>query len=317
MSLVKLLLPLGAIVALAPAIAAGQSSQQLAESGHCREALPSLKADLAKAAAADMQKRLGVDGVRCGMTLDDMGATLDFLRGLNKRFPADAEVLYLSVHVFSELSIRASRKLMVSAPSAYQVHELNAEALETQGKWSDAEAEYREVLKRDPQVAGIHYRIARLLLSAPPDPAAKSDAQAAAKVAARRELEEELKIDPRNAGAEYVLGELDRQDGKEAAAVDHFGRATKLDAGFADAFIGLGRTLLTGSRAADAIQPLETAVKLDPDSALAHFSLATAYSRTGRKEDAAREFNLLKQASEKLQQTKDQVQQGIAGAPPH
>ena len=130
MSLVKLLL----LGALAAAMAAGQASQHLAESGHCREALPLLKADLAKATAADMQKRLGVDGVRCGMTLNNMDAALDFLRGLNKRFPGDAEVLFLSVHVFSDLSIRASQKLMVSAPSSYQVHELNAEALETQGK---------------------------------------------------------------------------------------------------------------------------------------------------------------------------------------
>jgi len=304
MNVVKFVL-LGALVA---AIAAGQSSQQLAETGHCREALPLLKADIAKATAADMQKRLGVDGVRCGMTLDDMDAALDFLRGLHKRFPGDAEVLYLEVHVFSDLSIRSSHKLMVSDPSSYQVHELNAEALETQGKWSDAEAEYREVLKKDPRLPGIHYRIARLLLSGPPSPTAKPDA--------RRELEEEIKIDPNNAGAEYVLGELARQDGKDTDAIDHFSRAAKLDVGFVDAFVGLGRTLLTDDRAADAVAPLETAVKLDPDSPIAHFNLATAYSRTGRKEDAAREFNLLKQASEKLKQTKQQVREGIAGAPP-
>jgi Tfp pilus assembly protein PilF len=304
MSLVKLLL----VGALAAAIAAGQSSQHLAESGHCREALPLLKADLAKATAADVQKRLGVDGVRCGMTLNNMDAALDFLRGLNKRFPGDAEVLFLSVHVFSDLSIRASQKLMVSAPSSYQVHELNAEALETQGKWSEAEAEYREVLKKDPQLPGIHYRIARLLLSAPPAATTKADAS--------RELEEELKIEPNNAGAEYVLGELSRQDGKDQAAIDHFGRATKLDAGFVDAFIGLGATLLAGDRAADAVQPLETAVKLDPANPATHFNLATAYARNGRKEEAAREFNLQKQATEKLQQTKQQVREGIAGAPP-
>ena len=201
---------------------------------------------------------------------------------------------------------------MRSAPSSYQVHELNAEALETQGKWSDAEAEYREVLKKDPQVPGMHYRIARLLLSAPPATTTNADAKAAA----RRELEEELKIDPNNAGAEYVLGELARQEGKDQAAIDHFSRAGKLDAGFADAFIGLGRTLLTDNRAADAIAPLETAVKLNPDSPIAHFNLATAYSRTGRKEDAAREFNLLKEISEKLKQTKQQVREGINGAPP-
>lgn len=316
MDLVKILL----LCVLAAAGAAAQTSQQLAESGHCREALQLLKADLAKATAPDTQKRLGVDGVRCGMTLDNMGATLEFLGGLNKRFPSDAEVLYLSVHVFSDLSIRSSHKLLVGAPSSYQVHELNAEAMETEGKWTDAEAEYREVLKRDPQVPGIHYRIARLLLSAPPEGAAKGDPQATAppdvKAAARRELEEELKIDPRNAGAEYVLGELARQEGKDAAAIEHFGRAAKLDAGFADAFIGLGRTLLADNHAAEAIPALETAVKLDPNSPVARFSLATAYSRTGRKADADREFGLLKQASEKQQQTNDQVREGIAGAPP-
>jgi Tfp pilus assembly protein PilF len=192
------------------------------------------------------------------------------------------------------------------------VHELNAEALETQGKWSDAEAEYREVLKRDPQLPGMHYRIARLLLSGPPGATTNADAKAGA----RRELEEELKIDPNNAGAEYVLGELARQDGKEQAAIDHFSRAAKLDAGFVDAFIGLGRTLLAGDRAADAVAPLEAAVKLDPDSPIAHFNLATAYSRTGRKEDAAREFDRLKQVSDKLKQTKQQVREGINAAPP-
>jgi tetratricopeptide (TPR) repeat protein len=301
---VKLLL----VGALAAAMAAGQSSQHLAESGHCREALPLLKADLAKAATGDMQKRLGVDGVRCGMTLNDMDAALDFLRGLNKRFPGDAEVLFLEVHVFSDLSIRASQKLMLSAPSSYQVHELNAEALETQGKWSEAEAEYREVLKKDPQLPGIHYRIGRLLLSNPEAASRKADA--------RREFEEELKVDAHNAGAEYVLGELARQDGQDQTAIQHFSRATKLDTGFADAFIGLGRTLLADDRPADAIAPLETAVKLDPGSPMAHFELGTAYNRIGRKQESAREFDLQRQANEKIQQTKQQVREGIAGAPP-
>jgi Tfp pilus assembly protein PilF len=304
MNLVRLFL----LGALAAAVASAQSAPQLAETGHCREALPLLKAEIAKASTPESQKRLGVDGVRCGMTLHDIDAALDFLRSLNKHFPNDAEVLFLQVHVFSDLSIRASQDLLHYSPSSYQVHELNAEAMETQGKWSDAEGEYREVLKRNPQLPGIHYRIARLLLSGPP--------AADAKARARGELEEEIKIDPNNAGAEYVLGELARQDGKDKEAIEHFTRATKLDAGFEDAFIGLGRTLLTDDRAADAIAPLEAAVKLDPDSPIAHFNLATAYSRTGRKNEATREFNALKVASEKLKQTKQDVREGIAGAPP-
>ena len=304
MDLVRFLL----VSALAVAAASGQSAMKLAESGHCREALPLLKASLPKAADPAVRKRLAADGVRCGMSLDDVDSALDFLRDLNKHFPNDPEVLYLSVHIFSDLSLRASQKLMNSASTSYQVHELNAEALETQGKWSDAEAEYREVLKRDPHLPGIHYRIGRLLLSGPENPAAKSDA--------RREFEEELKIDPTNAGAEYVLGELARQDGKDPEAIGHFSRASKLDAGFADAFLGLGRTLLADDRAADAIPPLETAVKLDPANPMSHFQLANAYTRMGRKEEAAHEFNLQKQADEKLQQAKQRVREGIAGSPP-
>ncbi len=304
MDFVRLLL----FSAMVTAMAAGQTGQKLAETGHCREALPLLKAALPKAATPDVRKRLAVDGVHCGMDLDDMDSAFAFLADLNKRFPNDPEVLYLSVHVFSDLSLRASQKLMRTAPASYQVHELNAEALETQGKWSDAEAEYREVLKKDPQLPGIHYRIGRLLLSNPEAAGRKADAQ--------REFEEELKIDPNNAGAEYVLGELARQDGQDQAAIEHFSRAAKLDAGFADAFLGLGRTLLAGDRAAEAIPPLETAVKLNPGSPMAHFQLANAYKRTGRKEDAARDYTLQKQAAEKMEQTKQQVRQGIAGAPP-
>ncbi|MGA2133685.1 MAG: tetratricopeptide repeat protein [Bryobacteraceae bacterium] len=293
---------------LMASLALAQTAEQLAESGHCRQAVPLLKANLAKAPDPEARKRTALDGVRCGMTLNETETALDFLNDLNKRFPDDPEVLYLSVHIFSDLSLHASQRLIASAPASYQVHELNAEALETQGKWSEAEGEYREVLKRSPQVPGIHYRIGRLLLSSPQSATTTADA--------RREFEEELKIDPRNAGAEYVLGELARRDGQEDAAIDHFSRASKLDAGFADAFLGLGRTLLAGGRVAEAIPPLETAVKLEPASPMAHYELATAYSRTGRKQDAAREYALQKQAIEKQQQADQHVREGLAGAPP-
>ena len=218
-------------------------------------------------------------------------------------------MLYLSVHVFSDLSIRASQKLMRSAPSSYQVHELNAEALETQGKWSDAEAEYREVLKKDPQAPGIHYRIGR--------PAAlRTSASPTAKAAARREFEEELKIDSSNAGAEDVLGELARQEGQDAAAIEHFSRATKLDAGFAmpssdwAARCWRPTALPKPSRRS---KPRSNSI-LPVPSPISNWQ--TLIRRMGRKQDAAREFSLLKQTSEKQAQTEQQVRQGIAGRAP-
>lgn len=294
------------IAAIAPAqppSAKPASVQQLAESGHCREALPLLKTAVTRATDPETKKRLGLDGVHCGMTLHDLDSAAGFLHDLNSGFPNDPEVLYLTVHVYSELSVRASQKLMVSAPTSYQVRLLNGEALEAQGKWDEAIAEYREVLSRNPNLPGIHYRVGRLVLSGP-----KTDEN---KNAAQREFEEEIKIDPSNAGAEYILGELARQDQQFPAAIEHFERATKLDAGFADAFIGLGRSMLEGGRNADAIAPLQTAAKLRPDNPAAHLYLSTAYRRTGHPEEAQREFALHEQASEKVRQMKQEIETGV------
>ena len=246
-----------------------------------------------------------MNAVRCAVYLNYPDSAADFVRALKKQFPRDPEVLYVAVHVFSDLSIRSSQELSAIAPGSYQMHELNAEALEAQGKPEEALAEYREVLKKEPNLRGIHYRIGRLLLSGPNKDAAKEEA--------RHEFEEELKVDPSSAGAEYVLGELARQEQQTESAVEHFNRATKLDAGFLDAFIGLGRALIECGRSADAIAPLQAATKLQPDNPAAHFYLATAYQRSGHAEDAGREFTLQQQANEKAQRAKAESQAAATG----
>jgi tetratricopeptide (TPR) repeat protein len=278
---------------------------QLAESGHCREVLPLLKTALAHTSEPEIKKRLGVDGVECAMTLKDSETAEDLVRSLRKQFPGDPEVLYIAAHVFSDLSLRASQELASSAPGSYQMHELSAEAMEAQGKPEDAIGEYREVLKREPKVKGIHYRIGRLLLSGPNRDAAKDEA--------RREFEEELKVDPGSAASEYVLGELARQEQQTSVAVEHFERATKLDSGFTDALIGLGRTLIEAGRVAEAVAPLQAATKLQPDNPAAHFYLGTAYQRSRRLEDASREFGLQKEAAEKVKRARQEIRAVEAG----
>lgn len=284
------------------------SVAQLAESGHCREALPLLKTAVSRAADSETKKRLSLDGVHCGMALHDLDSATGFISGLTKAFPDDPEVLYLTVHVYSDLSIRASQKLMVSAPTAYQVRLLNGEALEAQGRWDQAITEYREVLKRNPDLPDIHDRIGRLLLVGP-----KTEEN---KQAARNEFEQELRVNPANSGSEYILGELARQDQQFPVAIEHFQKATRLDPQFADAFIGLGRSLLEAGRNADALAPLQTAEKLRPDIPAIHLYLGTAYSRTGNKEEAKREFALHEQASDKIRQMKQEIETGTAGSQP-
>jgi Flp pilus assembly protein TadD len=78
-------------------------------------------------------------------------------------------------------------------------------------------------------------------------------------------------------------------------------RATKLDAGFGDAYLGLGASLLSAKRFSEAIAPLQTAVKLEPQNPGAHYNLAVAFSRSGRKEEADKEFAVHRQMTQKTE----------------
>lgn len=268
-----------------------QRGISLAENGHCHEALPLLKKAVPHVADKDLKRKSGFAGVRCAMFLNQSDAAVDFLRLLDREFPHDPDVLYVAVHTYSDLSTRASLELASTAPSSYQARELNAESLEIQGKWDEAAEEYRRILKQNPRLPGVHYRLGRILVSKPnfgPELAAE----------AKREFEQELEIDPSNAGAEYVLGELARQAEQWDDAIKHFSRAAKLDSGFGDAFLGLGSSLISVKKFSEAVPPLETAVKLEPQNPTGHYQLGVAYSRTGRKQDADREFALHRKMAE-------------------
>ena len=267
---------------------AAQMAISQAESGHCETALPGLDKGIRQLSDRDLKRKAGLDGVHCAMTLGQTDTALKFLQLLARDFPEDPEVLYAEVHAYSDLSTNASQRLANDAPSSPQAHELLAEAYEAQGKWDAAESEYRGLAARNPKLPGIHFRLGRLLLSKPNPPPTVAEE-------ATREFQKELSIDPSNAGAEYVLGELARQNQNWDDAVAHFSRAAKLDPQFGEAFLGLGASLIPLKRYTEAIEPLQMAVKLEPRNPDAHYQLATAYTRAGRKQDGDREFAVHKQ----------------------
>jgi tetratricopeptide (TPR) repeat protein len=276
----------------------------LAESGHCSEALPLLAKSIRQVADRDLKKRIGLDGLHCAMTHDVPYSSLDFLQVLCRDFPNDPEVLYAATHAYSDLSVHASHELMREAPFSYQVHELNGEALESQGKWDEATAEYRKILEINPLLPGIHARLGRALLS-------RGQPTAEVIEEVKKNFEAELEIDPNNASAEYVLGELAQDANDLPTAIRHLSRATKLDASFSDAYLALGMAFVSAKRFPEAIPTLETYEKLAPDSPTGHFQLAQAYAGVGRKDDANREAALQRQSAEVLEQAKRRVQIGM------
>lgn len=272
-------------------------AMKLAEEGHCTQALPLLRKSIRQTVNRDLKKRVGLYGLRCAMTHSTPYDALEFLSVLSRDFPRDPEVLYAATHAFSDLSLHASQDLAREAPFSYQVHLLNAEALELQQKWDEAATEYRRILEINPFLPGTHARLGRALLAkAQPSPEAVAQA--------KKEFEQELEVDPRNASAEYVLGELAKNDNDLSAAIRHYSRATKLDVDFGEAYLGLGAALVSAKRFSEAIPPLETYEKLAADSPTGHYQLALAYNGVGRREDANREAALQRQSAENLEQVR-------------
>lgn len=262
-----------------------------AAKGRCQEALPTLKPVISHRGDKQLEYRAAMAVAKCAMSLGQAQTAVSALFVLKRDFPRDPEVLYISTHYFSELAMRASQELAKTAPNSYQAHELEAEAFESQGRWAEAVVEYQKILEQNGNVPGIHFRLGRVALS-------KGESEATT-AEAKKEFEEELKIDPSNAASEFSLGEIARRAGQWDEAVAHFSTAARLDPGFAEAYLALGMSLAAAQKFAEAVAPLEKYVRMVPDDPAGHYQLAIAYDRTGRKESAAKEMQLEREAAAK------------------
>jgi tetratricopeptide (TPR) repeat protein len=279
-----------------PAAAGGsglsaEKAVTLAEQGRCKESIPALKRAMSGQVPAETRKRAGIVGIRCSLSVDDRDSASEFIRLLNKQFSHDPDVLFVLVHAYSDLSTRTAQDLGRTAPQSLAAHKLNAEALEMQGRWEPAQLEYEGILEKEPNTPGIHFLLGRLLLSKP-------DAGPEATERAKQEFLKEVEIDPKNAGAQYILGELARRDEKCDEAIPRFSQAAKLDPNFGEAYLGWGACLVALKHYEEAIPPLEAAVRLQQGNPAAHYNLAVALSRTGKKEEAEQEFAIQRQLTQ-------------------
>ena len=110
------------------------------------------------------------------------------------------------------------------------------------------------------------------------------------------------KAQPRNAMAQFYYA-MSLWKGQAAPPADLrqvetlLRRAVTLDRTLAKGFLELGILLSDSQRYAEAIQQLQTAARLEPDLAQAHYRLAQAYQRTGQKALADKELEIFERLS--------------------
>jgi tetratricopeptide (TPR) repeat protein len=108
--------------------------------------------------------------------------------------------------------------------------------------------------------------------------------------AAIAELRKEQELNPLDGEVYNRLGDAYIRSGQYREAQQALDRAVLLEPNATGPYILLGKTLLQQQDPVMAILYLERAVKMDPANYMTHTLLAQAYRVTGRKDDAAREF---------------------------
>jgi tetratricopeptide (TPR) repeat protein len=155
-----------------------------------------------------------------------------------------------------------------------------------------AGARFRELIERFPAVPNVHYAYGIFLAS--------SDSNAAL-----AEFRKELEIQPESVFARLDLAfELIRR-GDFREALGPAEEAVKLAPGLFAAHNALGRALAETDDLPRGILELELAAKLAPESPEMHFALARAYTRAGRKDEAARERATFAELDRKRKEKKE------------
>ena len=257
-----------------------------AATGECEAAIPAL----AKAFSSGGNRRLaGLALTQCHVKAKRFIEAGVVVAQLEKDFPSDADTLYIAADYHMKAWNDAIVRMYREAPSSYRVDQLSAEVFETQGKFTEAIAEYRKAISKNPKAINLHYRLGRALLQQSHDPAILNQA--------RKEFEAELSLNSFDAVAEYQVGQILTAAQEKAKAAAHFERAIELRPDFPEALIAVAKLRSEAKRYSDAIALLEQAIKLQPRNEIAHYSLMMAYRNAGRAADAQREKTEL----EKLQ----------------
>jgi tetratricopeptide (TPR) repeat protein len=163
----------------------------------------------------------------------------------------------------------ASRELV------FQLGDAMASAMEKDYK--EATQKFEAALQQYPNEPNLHFRFGAFL-----------NIQDSAR--GIEEIRKAVELAPDHVPALVGLTMMYLKREEVDSALQYAEQAVKASPGDFSTHIALGRALLANANPTGAAAELELAVKLAPAVPEARFSLASAYSRLGRKQDAAREL---------------------------
>jgi cytochrome c-type biogenesis protein CcmH/NrfG len=230
--------------------------------------------------------------------LDKAAAVVSVLRQLK---PTDIDILYTAHRIYLDLADESMLSITMLAPDSARMHQLMAHEAARQGNTEGAIAQYREALRIDPKVPGLHFELAEAL-SGSKQPSDREQIE--------REYKAALAANPFDEKSECRLGDIAARQSDLKSASAHYSRSLELQPNDPDANLGLAKTLIAMNQPEKAIPLLEHAAQLEPFNATIHYHLSVLYRKAGRPDDASlerAEFRRLRGMKTRL----DQVYQAM------
>ena len=251
-----------------------------------------------------LQIRAGMALVELDYQQRDMEKALGILGTLQKLDPANVEVLYVVYRLHSDLAAHASDTLALIAPNSARMHQVLAQHLVNEGDAKGAITQYREALRIDPRLPGVHFELGEAILQDSMSEPSQQDAQ--------KEFVAALALNPSDAKSECRMGALFSLRGENESALQHYSNAAKLVPTESEAQVGWGKVLMDLGQTEKAQEHLLVALHLDPQNAQAHYRLSQLYRQLGRTAEAKREFSSfgeLRKAEERIRDAYAKVHQ--------
>src|SRR6266852_5034934 len=215
--------------------------------------------------------------------------------------PTDTSVQYTAHRIYSDLAAESMLSIAMLAPKSARMRQVMAHEMARQGNTEGAIANYREALKLDPRLPGLHFDLAEALNSSP----STSD-----QAEVEREYKAALADNPFDGKAECRLGEIALRASDLKNALTHYSRAVELQPNDAEANLGVAKTLTSMRRPQEAEPYLKRAAQLEPFNAATHYRLSLVYRELGRTADAQRElseYQKYKEMKERLKQVYEEM----------
>lgn len=152
-------------------------------------------------------------------------------------------------------------------------------ALEEQGRTSDAMARYDAAVEADPRCARAHLNRGNVLLAR----AQIDEARTAYQLA--------ITCDPQYAAAHFNLGNLNCHAGEYEDALHNYRAALDIKPDFANAFVAMGNAFDNLRRPSEAAESYQRALAINPHDPGVHFNLGLVAATEGRYDLAADSLN--------------------------